>query len=725
VRSRVWLATSIALGATSLWIAGTPGTVTAATPAAVTQQRFEKADQEPGQWMGIGRTWSEQRFSPLKLINDTNVQRLGLAWLAPLNTYRGVESTPLVIDGVLYNISAWDITTAYDAKNGKVLWTYDPKISPEWARKACCGPVSRGLAAWEGKIYVAALDGRLIALDAKTGKPVWTAQTLDPDQPLSLTGAPRIAHGQVVIGNAGGDFGARGYMVAYDAKTGKQTWKFYIVPGDPARMPEGAASDSVMPMAAKTWTGEWWKVGGGGNDWDGIGYDPKLDLVYFGTGNGSPHPQAFRSPGGGDNLFLCSIVALHAKNGTYAWHYQEVPAEQWDYDCTAPLILADLRIDGRVRQVLMHAPKDGFFYVLDRASGKLISANNYMPNTWASHIDLASGRPAVYPEAWVTEKPHLMTPGPGGGHSWNPMSYSPITGLVYLPNMDQWMVTSRLPDGQFKFVPGQSTLGAGVTNYPELRKELNAEADQRDKGYLLAWDPVKQQEAFRIPYPHPANGGTLVTAGNLLVEGTIAKTFAIYRADNGKKLWEMPVESVPVSGPMTYAIGGTQYIAVNAGWNSAIVHRLNEPTPFFVGPAFLLVFKLDAQGLSVPAAPPPGSIEPPPTDAQPADKVEAGALLYSQQCATCHGQNATGGVKDLRFLSAEKHAQFPDIVLGGKLKEKGMESFADRLSAQQVDAIHSYVISRGQEDYQPDFTRPRRPPGAAPGTPPVAPPQQR
>jgi quinohemoprotein ethanol dehydrogenase len=236
---------------------------------------------------------------------------------------------------------------------------------------------------------------------------------------------------------------------------------------------------------------------------------------------------------------------------------------------------------------------------------------------------------------------------------------------------------------------------------------------------------VKQQEAFRIPYPHPANGGTLVTAGNLLVEGTIAKTFAIYRADNGKKLWEMPVESVPVSGPMTYAIGGTQYIAVNAGWNSAIVHRLNEPTPFFVGPAFLLVFKLDAQGLSVPAAPPPGSIEPPPTDAQPADKVEAGALLYSQQCATCHGQNATGGVKDLRFLSAEKHAQFPDIVLGGKLKEKGMESFADRLSAQQVDAIHSYVISRGQEDYQPDFTRPRRPPGAAPGTPPVAPPQQR
>jgi quinohemoprotein ethanol dehydrogenase len=724
----VLLAFSVALGAASTALAGTTSTTTTGTTraAAVNRQRLEAADKDPGQWMTTGRTFDEQRFSPLKLINDTNVQRLGIAWLAPLSTYRGVESTPLVIDGVLYNISAWDITTAYDAATGKVLWTYDPKIAPEWARKACCGPVSRGLLAWEGKIYIAALDGRLIALDARTGKPVWTTQTLDdPDQPLSLTGAPRIAHGQVVIGNAGGDFGARGYMSAYDARTGKRTWKFFIVPGDPAKQPEGAASDSIMPMAAKTWTGEWWKVGGGGNDWDAIVYDPKLDLVYFGTGNGSPHPQAFRSPDGGDNLFLCSIVALHASNGHYAWHYQEVPAEQWDYDCTAPLILADLRIDGKVRQVIMHAPKDGFFYVIDRATGRLLSANNYIPNTWASHIDLQSGRPAVNPESILTEKPHLMTPGPGGGHSWNPMSYSPITGLVYIPNMEQWMVASRLPEGQFKFRLGQTTLGAGVTNYPELRKELNAEAGKRDKGYMLAWDPVKQKEAFRIPYPHPGNGGTLVTAGNLLVEGTINKTLAVYRADNGQKLWEMPVESVPVAGPMTYEVNGTQYIAVNAGWNSAIVHDLDNPTRFFVGPAHLLVFKLDATGLTVPPAPPPDSISPPPTDPQPADKVEAGAVLYSQQCAVCHGQNATGGVKDLRFLTPEKHGQFNDIVLGGILKAKGMESFQDRLTQPQVDEIHSYVISRGQEDYQPDFMHPRRPPGAAPGTPPPAPPQQR
>ena len=566
------------------------------------------------------------------------------------------------------------------------------------------------MAAWAGNIIIAALDGRLIALDAKSGKPVWTTQTIEKGQPLSLTGAPRIAAGQVVIGNAGGDFGARGYISAYDALTGKPTWKFYIVPGDPAHTPEGAASDSIMPMAAKTWSGEWWKVGGGGNDWDAIVYDPKLDLVYFGTGNGSPHPQEFRSPGGGDNLFLCSIVAVNAHTGHYAWHYQEVPAEQWDYDCTAPLILADLNIAGKKRQVVMHAPKDGFFYVLDRATGKLISAKNYVPNMWASHVDPKTGRPAVLPEAYVAEKPHLMTPSYGGGHSWNPMSYSPLTGLVYLPTMEQWMVESRLPDGQYKYVLGQSTLAAGVNNYAELRKQLNAAPEMKhDKGYLLAWDPVHQREAFRIPYPNPGNGGTLTTAGNLLVEGTINRTLAIYRADNGKKLWEMPIESVPVAGPMTYEVDGTQYIAVNAGWNSAIIHALHDgPEPFNVGPANLVVFKLDAQGVTLPPAPPAASIPEPPTDPQPVEQVEAGAVLYSAQCAVCHGQNAVGGVKDLRYLSPERHAEFMDIVLGGKLKAQGMVGFSDRLNTQQVQSIHAYLIQRAQEDWQPDFTKPRR-----------------
>jgi quinohemoprotein ethanol dehydrogenase len=706
VRKRIFCSIQAMVGALAVLTAQASDT----TAAAVDQQRLENADRDPGQWMSTGRTWNEERFSPLKQINDANVQRLGLAWFAPLNTFRGVEATPLVIDGVLYNVSAWDLTTAYDAATGKVLWTYDPKVAPEWARLACCGPVSRGIAAWHGKIIIAALDGRLIAVDAKSGKPVWTTQTIEKGQPLSLTGAPRIAAGQVIIGNAGGDFGARGYISAYDADTGKPTWKFYLVPGNPAAMPEGAASDSVMPMAAKTWTGEWWKVGGGGNDWDGIVYDPKLDLVYIGTGNGSPHPQQFRSPGGGDNLFLCSIVALNAHTGHYVWHYQEVPEEQWDYNCTAPMILADLKIDGKVRQVIMHAPKDGFFYVLDRKTGKLISAKNFVPNTWASHIDLKTGRPAVYPDAYVQVKPHLITPSPGGGHSWNPMSYSPLTGLVYIPTLEQWMIVSRLEDGKFKFVLGQTTLGAGVNNYQELRKELNAEANKRDKGYTLAWDPVHQQEVFRIPYPHPINGGILTTAGNLLVQGTINRTLAIYRADNGKKLWEMPVGSVPVAGPMTYEAGGKQFIAVNAGWNSAIVHGLHDDPehPFSVGPANLVVFALDAKGVTLPPAPAAESLPEPPAEQQSPEQVQAGAALYAAQCAVCHGQNAVGGVKDLRYLTPEKHAEFLDIVLGGKLKKEGMESFADRLTPEQAKSIHAYLISRAQEDWQPDFMHPRR-----------------
>jgi quinohemoprotein ethanol dehydrogenase len=697
-----WLIGLCALAAAG---AGLAQAVTARGPAAVDQTRFTQADKEPGQWMGIGRDWTEQRYSPLTQINDKNVQNLGLAWYADLNTYRGVEATPVVVDGVLYNISAWSIVTAYDGATGKALWTYDPKVPAQYARLACCGPVSRGLVAWHGKIVIGALDGRLIALDAKTGQPVWSVDTRDPGQPLSITGAPRIADGNVVVGNSGGDFGARGYMIAYNADTGRFAWKFYIVPGDPSKK-DGAASDSAMPMAAKTWTGEWWKRGGGGNDWDGIAYDPKLHLVYFGTGNGSPHPQRFRSPGGGDNLFLCSVVAVDARTGKYRWHYQEIPAEEWDYDCTSPMILADLKIGGQVRPVVLHAPKDGFFYVIDRRTGKLISAKNYVPNTWASGIDMKTGRPKIYPDSFVAEKPHLMTPGFGGGHNWNPMSFSPKTGLVYIPAQEQWMVESVTTDEDYKFVLGQTTIGSGHGNYPELRKELNEKA-KTEKGYMVAWDPVRQKEAFRIPYPHPGNSGTMVTAGNLLIQGTIKKTLAIYRADNGKKLWEMDVGTVPSAGAATYTIKGRQYIAINAGWNSAIVQGLDEGgKQFTYSPARLLVFALDAKGMTLPPAPDAAAIPPPPAKEPPADLVAKGETLYDRTCSTCHGKNAVGGVKDLRHLTGETHAAFNDIVLGGQRKDKGMASFADVLSKDDAEAIHDYLIARAQTDYQPDFTHP-------------------
>ncbi len=692
------IAGSIAISAvfSPAWSAGKAADVTA--------RRMENADKESGNWMSHGRTWGEQRFSPLKQINESNVGRLGLAWFADLGTYKGVTATPLVIDGVLYNISAMDITTAYDATNGTVLWTYDPRLTPEQAAVACCGPVSRGLAAWEGKLFIGALDGSLIGLDAKTGKQLWRTQTADPGQPISITGAPRVTKdGLVVIGNGGGDLGARGYMNAFDANTGKMVWKFYIVPGDPSK-PDGVASDSIMEMAARTWNGEWWKTGGGGNNWDAIVYDPKLDLVYFGTGNGSPHPQAFRTPGGGDNLFIGSIVAVDAKTGKYKWHYQEVPGDEWDYDSTSPLVLAELTLNGKLRQVIMHAPKDGFFYVLDRATGELLSAKNFVPNTWASHVDLKTGRPVIYPEAMVEVEPRLITPN--AAHNWNPMSYSPLTGLVYIPIQEQWMIISRIEDGKFQFRLGRTTIGSGNAN-PELRREFNQKVNNGDKGYTLAWDPVTQTERFRIDAPFFFSGGTMVTAGNLLVQGTMSRTLAIYTADKGRKLWESPTMSVPVAGPITYSVNGRQYIAVNAGWNQAIVHGLNNhDEPFVNGPAKLVVYALDAKGVALPPLPAAETLSAPPRDRQPADKVAAGAVVFARICATCHGQNAIGSdKKDLRFIKPQSHTDFNDIVLRGKFKDRGMVAITD-ISQEEADAVHAYIIARGQEDWVQSIAQP-------------------
>jgi quinohemoprotein ethanol dehydrogenase len=703
-----------AIAGAALLIAGCTGVTGARTEpgtAAVDSARLGNADRSPGEWMSYGRTWDEQRFSPLKQINDRNVQGLGLEWFADLNSRRGVEANPLMVDGVLYNIVSFNIATAYDAKTGRTLWTYDPKVEPQWARYACCGPSTRGLALWKGKVYIAALDGRLIALDARTGREIWTVQTFDRSQPFTMTAPPHVFDGKVVVGNAGADYGVRGFVAAFDAESGKQLWKFYTVPGDPSKGPDGEASDSVMAMAAKTWTGEWWKHGGGGTAWDSIVYDPRLKLVYFATGNGTPIVHEFRSPQGGDNLFLCSIVAVSSETGQYAWHYQVVPEEQWDYDCTQSLVLADLKIGGRSRQVLMQAPKNGFFYVLDRKTGELLSAKPYVPNTWASHIDLKTGRPAVYPEAYLTEKPRLMTPSAGGAHNWNPMGYSPDTGLAYIPVHEQWYVFAKARN--FKFVPFRSNAGLGFGQDPAETKKLLDEADRRDNGYLLAWDPVAQKEAFRIPYGKQGSGGVLLTAGNLLAQGTIHKTFAIYRADNGEKLWEMPVESVPISSPITYTLDGEQYIAVNVGWGGGLAHvdMLLGKKSMPVAPARLLVFKLNAKNVVLPPTPPAPPIEEPPPLRASEEQIRRGGELFNQTCSSCHGVNARGGLKDLRLMSRATHAQFNDIVLKGIRADKGMANFSDLVSVPDAEAIHGYLIARAHEDWN---NEPNAPPAAAP-----------
>jgi quinohemoprotein ethanol dehydrogenase len=653
------------------------------------------ADSTDGQWMSYSRTWDEQRFSPLTQINEDNVSRLGLAWYDDLNTYRGVQATPLFVDGVLYNASVWNVVTAYEATTGRKLWTYDPKVDRQWARLACCGPTSRGIAIWNGKVYVAALDGRLIAVDAREGRELWSVQTIDPSQPYSITGAPRVYDGRVVIGNGGADYGVRGYVTAYDAETGNKLWRFYTVPGNPADGPDGEASDSVMEMATKTWNGEWWKYGGGGTAWDSFAYDPQLNLVYIGTGNGSPHIQHFRSPGGGDNLFLCSIIAVRGDTGEYVWHYQMVPEEQWDFTCTQPMVLADLEIEGRKRQVIMQAPKNGFFYVLDRATGELISAKTYVPNLWATEIDMKTGRPIVNPASYVTETPQLMTPTWMAAHSWHPMSYSPLTGLVYFPAQEQWVVQARVKDEEFRFVPFRSNTGNSFTADPERRRELQRIADSREKGYLLAWNPVTQSEAFRVPYKYPGSGGVLTTAGNLLVQGTIDRTLAIYKATDGTKLWEMDTQTVAIAGPMTFMANGEQYIAVNVGWGGSPVAGLaRENPPVRFGPGRLLV--------ALPPMPPPPQIPAPPPLRASEAQVREGRRIFGETCSRCHGENAIGGLKDLRWMTPETRSRFATIVLEStpELREKGMQPFRDILSDADVEALNAYLIARANEDYQ-------------------------
>jgi quinohemoprotein ethanol dehydrogenase len=529
--------------------------------------RLASVDAEPGQWLMDGRNYDAQRFSPLRQINESNVAKLGLAWYANIDTYRGVEATPLFVDGVIYNISAWNITSAYDARNGRLLWTYDPQVPREMGRYACCEPVARGLAFWNRHVIIATLDGRLIALDAKNGKPTWTVHTFNNEEwPWTITGAPRVFDGIVVVGNGGADLGARGFVSAWDADTGKLLWKFYTVPGDPAQGPDGAASDDVMAMAAKTWTGEWWKLGGGGTAWDSIAYDRDLGLVFIGTGNGSPDARAYRSPGGGDNLFLCSIVAVDAKTGQYRWHYQEVPGEDWDYTCTQSIVQAELTIDGQPRKVLLHAPKNGFFYVIDRATGQVLSAKNHVPVNWTHGLDPVTGRPDVNETAHYGTDPVLVTPGPGGGHNWFPMAYSPQTQLAYFPAYEAWFVYALDPD--FVAKPFRSNGGWGGYSGEALKKriELQKEGDAREKAWLVAWDPVRQQARWRVPLPRHGNGGVLATAGNLVFEGTTRQTFAAFRATDGALLWEMPVQSAPVAGPISFELDGMQYIAVNAGW---------------------------------------------------------------------------------------------------------------------------------------------------------------
>lgn len=652
-----------------------------------------------GEWLTDGRDYTAQRYSPLTQITQENVGQLGLAWYADLDTYRGVEATPIFADGVLYNISAWNITTAYDAVTGKELWTFDPKVPREMGRYACCEPVSRGLATWKDKVIIATLDGRLIGLDRKTGKELWSAQTFGKDYPYTITGAPRVFNGKVVVGQSGGDLGVRGFVSAWDADTGKKLWKFFLTPDNPAKGPDGEASDPIMDMIRKTWHGEYWKLGGGANAWDSIAYDPENKLVFVGTGNGSPLSRYHRSDNKGDNLFICSIVALHADTGEYAWHYQMVPGEDWDYTCTSSIITAELEIDGKMRDVLMQAPKNGFFYVIDRKTGELISAETHVKVNWALGIDKQTGRPIENPEARYGLDPVLVYPGPGGAHNWFPMAYSPRTKLAYFPAYQSAMSYAVDPD--FKPQPFRSNAGwGGYTGEAAVKRaEQMKQANADEKAWLTAYDPVNQKIAWQVELPRHGNGGVMVTASDIVFEGTTKQTFSAFDARTGKVLWEFPTQSAPVAGGITYMVGGVQYVAINAGWGggaAGIERGAGIELPR--APARLLVFKLGGNAQLPPLQATEALTEPPPLRATEA-QVKQGAELFQNTCALCHGRDAIGGVKDLRKMSRETHAKFNDIVLGGIYTDKGMASFSDLLTKEQAEAVHGYILARAHEDW--------------------------
>lgn len=652
--------------------------------ARVTAERLTNAASEPDQWMTYGGTYQEQRFSQLDEINKSNVADLGLAWFADLGTNRGQESTPLMIDGTIYVTESWSKVNAYDARTGELLWHYNPQVPGEFGGKGCCDVVNRGVAAWNGKIYVGAYDGRLIALDAKTGAEVWSTVTTDQSQWYSMTGAPRVANGKVFIGNAGAEYIYRGYVSAYDAETGELVWRFYTVPGNPA---DGFESDA-MRMAAETWSGNWWEYGGGGSTWDAITYDPQTNLLLFGVGNGSPWNPLVRSPQGGDNLFTISIVAVDADTGEYRWHYQEIPAEEWDFDAVQQIMLADIEINGAVRHVAMQATKSGYYYMVDATTGQLLVANNFVPVNWTTGYDLETGRPIINQAAQYTrnEGPRIIQPGPAGAHSWHPMSFSPKTNWLYFQAQSSSMAFTNNPTTS----AGNFSLFVDFFGGDAAYDEPGNTIPRGNSTKVIAWDPVRGEEVWRVER-NGGSAGTLATAGDLVFTGDSGnQELWALDADSGEQLWSYPVQAGISAAPISYALDGEQYIAQVVGGGG----RGGYYAPTY---ARLLVFK---QGGSAQLPPnvefTEAPFNPPEQTATAAD-IAQGGTLYSGACATCHGDGgqSRGMFPDIR-RSALLHSQeaFDQVVLGGIRANQGMLSFADKLSADETALIKAFVVDR-------------------------------
>ena len=650
----------------------------------------------PAAPIGAGANWAshaggsdEAGYSQLKRINIANAKQLGLAWSLDLPGEATLEATPLAVDGVLYFTGSYATVYAVDGSSGKLLWKYDPqtwKVSP--LKTLFNFAANRGVAYADGRIFVAALDGRLIALDSKTGKPLWTAETVDAHSLQTITGAPRAFKDKVIIGNAGADMGVRGYVTAYDAATGKQAWRFYTAPGSP----EQNKGDPTMERAAATWTGPFWKGGTGGVVWDSMSYDAELNRIYLGTGNAGPYDPKKRSPGGGDNLYTASVVAVDADTGKFVWHYQVNPRDAWDYDATQGMILASLKIAGKPRKVLMQAPKNGFFYVIDRTTGKPISAGKISKVTWADHIDMQTGLPVENPNIRYENGPTLIWPGPLGAHSWQAMAFSPQTGLAYIPVMQ---VGARLSHDK----QGRGSVSVnGVTI-------ADVEADPSDgKGTLLAWDPVLQKARWKVPHDYIWNGGVLATAGGLVFQGTADGDFSAYDAATGHQVWHFSAGLGVIAAPISYLANGKQYVSVLVGYGGSAAiwgDLMNVGWKYGVQPRRLLTFALGGKEVLPPAVPPDKSVKAvdnPAEKIDPAD-VAAGYGMFIA-CSACHGRDlvAAGApgpdLRESRIVLDP--AAFLSVVHDGALKEHGMPTFFI-MTPKQLLQIRAYIREGARE----------------------------
>ncbi len=718
--------TTAALGVAASWLLAMQALAAVPSPkaGAVDEARVRAAATEPGNWYTGGRDRDGTYYSPLRTIDTSNVGRLGFAWQYDLgNPRRGQEATPLVIDGVMYTSGTWGYVYALDASNGRQLWRYDPKAVYQAARNPCCDLVNRGVAVWKGRVYVASVDGRLHALDAATGRALWVKDTIfDHREPYSSTGAPIVAGRVVVIGNSGSDMGkngVRGYVSAYDLDTGALRWRFYTVPPAPGKRFE----HPELELADHTWdAGRSADFRGGGTAWDGFAYDPDLDLVYFGTANAAPYDLRTVGPSRFDALFTASIVALHARSGRLAWHYQTTPHDQWDYDAVQKMVLADLPVGGRTRHVLMQASKNGFYYLIDRATGELLSAANYTYVNWASGVDLKTGRPIRTPQGDWTVSPKNVYPSWAGGHTWMPMSFDPETRLTYIPVIDVpnvWVDMAH-NGGQVKYLDGFFTANGIMPDetydatdlkrlygpLPELAALQTERSEKLVRELIRAWDPVAQ----KVVWEHETSagmrgydGGILSTAGNLVFQGRGSGELWVYAADTGAVLKVLTTGTHLMAAPMTYTVRGEQYVAVQAGYGGAAITVGPAPASSaasrYENVNRIIVFKLD--GGTVPP-PPPLVIPPfeqPPARSANAEHIRSGETKFIQECSRCHsfGPSVT---PDLRKLSAGFHAAFNDIVLRGAVAPTGMERFDDILSEQEVEDIHAYLIEEAWKGWR-------------------------